>query len=387
MPGNRKTPATTIKKRTTVSARARISTKKSRKTSPDADGSYIQDRAGVAVSTATIPGTNSTSNEAIVSLLQKLDESNKLLSSRMDRMEQRSSFNSTPVLPRSHRHESHHSATPLPHTSNVLGHPEVRGSELLQHPIDSQATGPKTLAVSHQPVHTDLSRRDAIIPNLDVMRRIPSVTDSVNNIIAAYEQRGHQEAMQGKGTSTKKSGRYNTVDIVNVPPQMRWPNEGYHGSNGRKRITYDDLSFPQWVSGQLTNIYNIQDPNLAKQALLQVIMSTRDAASLPWPVVRNAWAVSMHEVEEGSLDWSQTTQWSLNRLSASQLAMTNANPTQLKKPCRFYNEGSCSHEGSHGNYAHVCSFCSKQGRNLNHRESRCSFKSRATNTQNATTNS
>ena len=113
--------------------------------------------------------------------------------------------------------------------------------------------------------------------------------------------------MQGKGTSVKKSGRYNTVEIVNVPPHLRWPNEGYHSSSGKKRIAYDDLSFPQWVSGQLTNIYNIQDPNLAKQALLQVIMSTRDGASLPWPVVRNAWVVSMHEVEEGSLDWSQTT--------------------------------------------------------------------------------
>ena len=92
-----------------------------------------------------------------------------------------------------------------------------------------------------------------------------------------------------------------------------------------------DLSFPQWVSGQLTNIYNFSDPVLFKQALLQVIMATRDAASLPWPVVRNAWAVSMHEVEEGSLDWSQTTQWSLNRLSALQLDMTSTNATTHHK--------------------------------------------------------
>ena len=79
------------------------------------------------------------------------------------------------------------------------------------------------------------------------------------------------------------------------------------------RPTYDELSLPQWVSGQLTNIYNIQDPVLVKQALLQVIMATWDATSLPWPAVRGAWAASMHEVEEGTLGWANTTQWSLNK--------------------------------------------------------------------------
>ena len=44
----------------------------------------------------------------------------------------------------------------------------------------------------------------------------------------------------------------------------------------------------------------------------------RDASSLPWPAVREAYASSMHEVEEGSLAWSVSTQWVLNRLSALQ---------------------------------------------------------------------
>ena len=272
-------------------------------------------------------------------------------------MEQRSSLNSTPVIPRSHSHKTNHSATPPPHNSfrgvpNLPNHPMVRGSELTpQHPVGPSTVSqlPVHTVVNQAPVFTDPNRRDAIIPSLDVLRRIATVTDSVN---------------------------------INVPPQMRWPNEGFHASNGKKWIVYNDLSFPHWVSGQLTNIYNIQDPNLVKQALLQVIMATRDAASLPWPVVKNTWAVSMHEVEEGSLDWSQTTQWSLNRLSASQLAMTNVSTTQPKKLCKFYNEGSCSHEGKHGNDTHACSFCSKQGTNLVHPELKCSFKVRASNRQN-----
>ena len=231
--------------------------------------------------------------------------------------------------------------------------------------------------VNQPPAQSDGSRQDAILPSVDVLRCIPTISDRVSSVLASYEQQSRQEAMQGKISAAKKSGRYNTVDIATVPPHLRWPNEGCHSANGRKRATYDELSLPQWVLGQLTNIYNIQDPALIKQILLQVIMATRDATSLPWPVVRGAWAASMHKIEEGTLNWANTTQWALNRLSASQLAMTNINTApQGRKQCKYYNEGSCSHDGSHGNYVHTCSFCSKQGRQSAHPEVKCSFKIR-----------
>ena len=135
--------------------------------------------------------------------------------------------------------------------------------------------------------------------------------------------------------------------------------------NGKKRPVYDDITMAQWVSGQLTNVYNIQDPILLKQVLLQVI--TRDATTLPWQAVKNACATSMHEIEDGSLQWSNTTQWSLNRISGSQLAMTNFQATsQTKKTCKYFNEDKCTHEGSHGNYIHVCLYCSRQGRQSAH---------------------
>ena len=134
---------------------------------------------------------------------------------------------------------------------------------------------------------------------------------------------------------------------------------------------------PQWVSGQLTNIYNMHDSTMVKQALLQVILATRDATSLPWPTVRNAWATSMHELEEGSLKWSDTTQWSLNCLSTSQMAMNNIQaPNATSRHCKY--EGSYTHESNHGNYIHACSYWSKQVRQFSHPEARCSFKSRVT---------
>ena len=396
MPSNKKTPVTNIKKRTTASARSKISTKRVKKSVPNSDGSYIQDQPHTNVSTSDQcqpdPTSASAHNEAILSLLHRLDESNRALTTRMDRMEQRS-FNSTPVTPRAHSHVRQ-PATTLPHTASEraptgLDPPAVKGSDLVpQGQVHQTNSAPLLMTGTANTLsQAEPDRRDTILPNLDVLRQMPAVSETVTNLLSTYEQRGRQEVLQGKNLPPKKSGRYNSVDLVNVAPQLRWPNEGYHGSQGRKRLTYDDLSFPQWVSGQLTNVYNINDPALLRQALLQVIMATRDAASLPWPVVRNAWAVSMHQVEEGSLDWSQTTQWSLNRLSASQLAMTTINPTtHQKKPCKFYNEGSCSHEGNHGSYTHICNFCNRQGRVLSHPEAKCSFKAK-TNKQNINPNS
>ena len=119
-----------------------------------------------------------------------------------------------------------------------------------------------------------------------------------------------------------------------------------------------------------------------RQALLQTILALKDATSLPWQAVRIAWATSMHEPEEGSLTWVDATQWALNRLSASQIAMANSSitsvtsHTQQKKICKYFNEGSCSYNNNHGNYRHICVFCARQGRNLSHPESKCNFKNK-----------
>ena len=177
------------------------------------------------------------------------------------------------------------------------------------------------------------------------------------------------------------------MDVVQTAPEFRWPNKGYHAPGGKKRVIYDDLTLPQWVVGQLTNIYHMRDQTMARSALLQVILSMKDATSLPWAAVRSAWATSMYDLEEGNLTWKDTTQWSINRLSASQISMsgTQANhPSQAKKICRFYNEGVCSHDSSHGHYKHVCSYCDKQGKTAAHPELKCFQKLKSKDKQAST---
>ena len=135
-----------------------------------------------------------------------------------------------------------------------------------------------------------------------------------------------------------------------------------------------------WSVINISNIYAISDPRESKQALLQVIIAMRDAVSLPWPAVRAVWASSIHQVEEVHPSWADSMQWAINRLSTSQVALahtqTTTQPTSPRRPCKYFNERSCSHEGHHGSYAHFCSHCLKQGKNLNHPESRCNAKQR-----------
>ena len=98
--------------------------------------------------------------------------------------------------------------------------------------------------------------------------------------------------------------------------------------------------------GQLNNVVHIQDPSTAKHTLLQVILALKDATLLPWEAVKSAWGNSMHEVEQGTLTWEDSVQWSLNRLSASQIAMANMHtvnqPSSQRrdKICKYYNQGS-----------------------------------------------
>ena len=236
--------------------------------------------------------------------------------------------------------------------------------------------------------HSQDARWDAILPTVDTLRQIPTVADAVNEVLALYESQARLDSLQGK--NIKRSGRYNSVETINTPPHLRWPNEGFNGNSGKKRILYDELTMAQWVTGQLTNIYHISDPSLAKQAMLQVIQSMKDATSLPWGAIRSAWASSMHSVEEGHLGWGDATQWAINRLSSSQIALASSQvsqPQQARRVCKYYNDGSCTHEGHHGQYLHYCGLCYKQGKYASHPEVRCNTKTKGSSKQSSNNSS
>ena len=81
--------------------------------------------------------------------------------------------------------------------------------------------------------------------------------------------------------------------------------------------------------------YPMSDPVQVKQDMLQMNLAMMDTTSLPWPAVRAAWASSMHQVEEGNLTWADSTQWVINRLRASQIALS----TPIPKHRHQYSRG------------------------------------------------
>ena len=305
MTGNKKkTSVKTSRKRVTASTRARTSVKKVKRDNSDLSGSYIK--------VPKKPVTTFLADEVISTDSQQssngeiLAYSNQELMKRVDNLERRS-ISSTPRSSKSHSIEL---------TVPQGRHINTRGDALAD--LNPTATDMRQVSTGMHITHpiagtsgTSLpdpvgcaSHRDAILPGLDALRHNPTISQAVNGILASYEERSQAEATQGKNTS-RKSGRFNTTDTVTAIPERRWANEGYHG---RRKVAFDDLTLPEWAAGQLSNILQIQDQTSAKNALLQVILSLKDAASLPWATFRSAWAISMHKIEQGTLSWHDSMQ-------------------------------------------------------------------------------
>ena len=114
------------RKKVTASARARVSVRKIRKDSAQLDGSYLgknnSKKAGT-VSTLNsadqIPTSSAPSqDDAIMSMLYEIKESNASLARRLDKVEQASTKDATPLNPRSHMHN-------FPSHSSQMGSPQL----------------------------------------------------------------------------------------------------------------------------------------------------------------------------------------------------------------------------------------------------------------------
>ena len=173
-----------------------------------------------------------------------------------------------------------------------------------------------------------------------------------------YDKQADMDVLQNNCSFTsRKSGRYNLSDTTNVKPQLIRPNGDYITNSNTEKTAYNDMGMAQWVSGQLYNIIQLEDLTLVKQ-MLQVTISIRDAVAIIWLALRAAWEVSMTQLEEGYLHWSNHTQWLLNRTNSFQIAVLSGQVVGISSHrtwlCRFYNEGSCSRKCHHGAHCHFC---------------------------------
>ena len=309
MPSTKKKSPSEAKKKSLTSSKSKASMKKSTKKSKVTemnDGSYLQSQGAMghssaqgSVSTVSNASGNSiqeetsvATNQAILSMLQKIDASNQALTKRIDALERQNTISSTPVAsptcpdPRVSQFTSIHQGQ-MAKTVTKAGVGISQAIPVTHHnavnniPIAANASAQSVSRESGQVA------KDAMAPRLEVMRSIPSISSAVSQLLARYDDQADQDAMPGKGHNyRKKYGRYNVIDTLIVGPQFRWPNEGLISNSHLKKPTYDELDMAQWVSGQLNNVLLIEDNVTLRNVLTQVAMAMRDAVSLPWTAVR-----------------------------------------------------------------------------------------------------
>ena len=69
------------------------------------------------------------------------------------------------------------------------------------------------------------------MPSLETLKHLQTISESVSQLMGSYKNHA-RNAIQGR----RKSGRFNTVDIVHTAPQISLANEGYHTPAGKKRV-------------------------------------------------------------------------------------------------------------------------------------------------------
>ena len=102
-----------------------------------------------------------------------------------------------------------------------------------------------------QPVHNTINR-DAVVPLVDVLTSIPSISSAMTQLLASYDQQAVQDALLGEAQVNSSEGITPLTPLWLVP-SLGGPIRGWYLPLMPKKPAYDELNLPQWVAGQLSN--------------------------------------------------------------------------------------------------------------------------------------
>ena len=183
---------------------------------------------------------------------------------------------------------------------NILMHTDQFGNPVLVQGVAEQNTV-SPLSYVQQPQVT-VRQPDANSRNqsLEALRVNLFIQHLVEERVAVLESRMKSKLQQGN-QRRKKSGRYNIADMPHCAPHLCWPNESYLAGTQRKHTAYDDLNLGQFVAGFIANILDTQHFDTVKNMLKELGETVKLAENLSWPIVRGAFAISMHKIKEETL--------------------------------------------------------------------------------------
>ena len=176
-------------------------------------------------------------------------------------------------------------------------------------------------------------------------------------------------------------------DTVWVKKQVPWPQNFILGGNNKSRMSYDNLSWCQWVSGFAIiarEENNIQTKNAMLDYLSEIM---EDANDFSWQSPKASHAVLICRMEEGKVDWSETSKIDRIRRAHAQRVLPPQNVSNSKPKsdlktmvCHFYQRGTCQKDKDHETgqifYKHVCATCFSTGKEYRHMAKDCRVSSK-----------
>ena len=156
------------------------------------------------------------------------------------------------------------------------------------------------------------------------------------------------------GTQKQKSLRGGPVEVL-VPNKVKWPHEYVLSGSHKERVSYDQLSIIQWVTGFCRIMRDEQDKTVQNSMLVYLIALFDDANDFSWDTAKASHAVLLCRMEQGEIkNYAQVEQIDRVRRANAQRHISSVSATSQmtgsKKytskstksmPCQYYNQGSC----------------------------------------------
>ena len=102
------------------------------------------------------------------------------------------------------------------------------------------------------------------------------------------------------GTQKQKSLRGGPVEVL-VPNKVKWPHEYVLSGSHKERVSYDQLSIIQWVTGFCRIMRDEQDKTIQNSMLDYLIALFDDANDFSWDAAKASHAVLLCRMEQGEI--------------------------------------------------------------------------------------
>ena len=252
--------------------------------------------------------------------------------------------------------------------SNVV--PQVYNAPVTQHQVaDASNVRSRHSSVAGSSVQS----QDVVVPSLQSLQTSQRIQAEVDERLRHL---AHLSTDQGKLKSQRGGS-----DNIYVKKQIPWPQNHILGGQAKARVSYDGLSWCQWMAGFATIAREESDLD-TKTAMLEYLADLmEDAHDFSWASAKGSHAVLLCKMEEGKIQWTDTHKIDrIRRAHAQRFTQPNSQSSQKKSdnkgmPCKFFQKGSCQHKTDHESgsnfYKHICSICASQGKEYRHAAKDC----------------